>query len=44
MKLSMMVSSSWMARDFFFDTALEHPDESDTLRRKRFFAQQELQH
>src|SRR5438132_14175935 len=29
---------------FFFDTALEHPDEGDTLWRKRFLAQKELQH
>jgi hypothetical protein len=29
---------------FFFDTALEHSNKSYTLRRKRFFAQQELQH
>jgi hypothetical protein len=29
---------------FFFNAPLEHPNKSNTLRRKRFFAQQELQH
>ena len=29
---------------FFFDTPLEHPNKSDTLWRKRFFAQQQLEH
>jgi len=30
--------------NLFFDTALEHSDESNTLGRKRFFAEQQLQH
>ena len=29
---------------FFFDTALKHPNKSNTLGRKRFLAQQKLQH
>lgn len=29
---------------FFFDTALKHPDKGNTLGRKCFLAQQELQH
>ena len=38
-----MVSNSRIAH-FFFDTALEHPDEGDTLWRKRFLPQKKLQH
>src|SRR6187551_172738 len=30
--------------NLFFDTALEHSDKSNTLGRKRFFTEQELQH
>jgi hypothetical protein len=29
---------------FFLNTSLKHPNKSDTLGRKRFLAQQELQH
>jgi hypothetical protein len=28
----------------FFDATLKHPDKSHTLGRKRFFAEQQLQH